>query len=263
MRVTRALRTALATDGVVPLRGAFPPAVCEEVRRVFWGRFRAMCQKLERFEPAVLAELADDELFWEFSTRWTGRFEIRFDPATLPPAFARSPAVTEFVKGLHPDFRLVACGAVVALPETDPDAVHQPWHRDCDQDVVSTGGDGSAPSAVTLFVALSDVHPGNGTPQFVPGSHAVAMEDRRDAAVHFELATGDAAMFDNSTVHRGGINRSDRPRLIGLLCFCRDGDVEPDWVGRESLFWTDGYGVPADDAAVRYPDVCCTANEHP
>lgn len=135
---------------------------------------------------------------------------------------------------LGPTCLLSACLAI----NLHPDETVQPWHSD------DSGGPRPRKAyGVSCFWAIDDTTELNGATEVIPGSHLwgeVAMEgaisptsftdqslrDRtgdpgaRADAVKLIMPSGSLAVAKGTLIHRGGANRSDRPRLIITPQYC-------------------------------------------
>ncbi|HLZ02959.1 MAG TPA: phytanoyl-CoA dioxygenase family protein [Bradyrhizobium sp.] len=156
------------------------------------------------------------------------------------PVFAElviHPLVLAFVEAeLGPSCLLSACLAI----NLQPGETVQPWHTD----------DGGArmprprPAlGVSTFWAIDDTTELNGSTEVIPGSHLwderriqgaatptdfgarSALDQKRDPghrtdAVKLAMPSGSLAIAKGTLWHRGGSNRSDRPRLIITPQYC-------------------------------------------
>lgn len=103
-----------------------------------------------------------------------------------------------------------------------------PWHQDgghvwqLDRDPL-----------VTLWMALDDATPENGCMEYIPGSHRLGLLTAQGSTLAEELAErhcppaarrplivrkGEMLLMHNWTVHRSGVNTSDRPRRAFTTC---------------------------------------------
>ncbi len=138
------------------------------------------------------------------------------------------------VAELGPTCLLSACLAI----NLHPDETVQPWHFD------DAGGPRPRKATgVSCFWALDDTTELNGATEVIPGSHLwgeVAIEGAigpesfsdptlrdgkgdpgaRSDAVRLVMPAGSLAIAKGTLVHRGGANRSDRPRLIITPQYC-------------------------------------------
>lgn len=158
--------------------------------------------------------------------------------AKAPEVFApmvTHPLALAFAEAeLGPSFLLSACLAI----NTHPGETVQPWHRD----------DGAIqipmprPAyGVSAFWAIDDTTEENGATEIIPGSHLHAGSidavdlaagdtfagsivapdgDEFGKATPICLKSGSLMLSKGTLLHRGGANRSDKPRLIVTPQYC-------------------------------------------
>ncbi len=75
---------------------------------------------------------------------------------------------------------------------------------------------------VNSMWAFDDFTEANGATRVVPRSHhrATATYDPEQPTVPVEMAAGSVILYTGTVLHRGGANRTDRPRLGVILEFC-------------------------------------------
>lgn len=105
--------------------------------------------------------------------------------------------------------------------------------------------------SLSMICAIDAFTATNGATQIIPGSHAWAYEGQTLTPEEIEsrlatviLSAGAAVVFLGTLLHRGGANRSDRPRLAFTNQYC-----EP-WARTQENFYL---GVPRDWAAHMSP----------
>lgn len=111
------------------------------------------------------------------------------------------------------------------------------WHQDNSYFRIANPLKGTA-----MWIALHDAHEANGTMRFIPDSHLVALEHKRDPdsdhhircwpdeskAVLCELKAGGVAFFCYGTPHATGPNRTDKDRAGLALHFLTVDQASPD-----------------------------------
>lgn len=119
---------------------------------------------------------------------------------------------------LTPHYRLSACLAVQVHPGETP----QGWHTDDGYVQVPRPRPMAGVSAIWAF---DDFTADNGSTEVIPGSHrwgpgeSPAGDDPR--AVQVTMRAGSAVLFAGTLIHRGGANRSARPRLGITPQYCQ------------------------------------------
>jgi len=103
----------------------------------------------------------------------------------------------------------------------------------------------------TVIVAVDDFTAQNGGTELVPGSHLwtqAEIDARRDELeamlTPMVIPSGAAVVFAGTLLHRGGANRSDRPRLAFTNQYC-----EP-WGRTQENFYL---GIPREQVAAMSP----------
>jgi hypothetical protein len=149
------------------------------------------------------------------------------------------------------NWKLLYAGVVHAFPrdETSTDPNFPPpqfWHRDGPSLFDESIGNNHHPThCFNVFIALIDVYEGNGTTEFVPGTH----EDKRyntvvadillnqrekyqnDAGiVRADVKAGTLIFFDIRVLHRGLSNQSNTERPVLYYTFGRD------WFQEQHMF---------------------------
>lgn len=143
---------------------------------------------------------------------------------------AKAPSVAELVE--HPAILAIAeaflprhylLSALLAI-NIHPGETPQPWHID---DAAGAFGHPAfarprAPLGISTIWALDDFTATNGATELVPGSHLwpEGREPAEGEAVAALMAAGSVLVFAGNLVHRGGANRSDRPRLAITPQYC-------------------------------------------
>lgn len=209
---------------------------------------------VSRDEAAALAARADDlALGRVVDDRVQFQMDTGGDYDALPDAVGRLPEATlryRKIQGLEHDelFRRVMTSPVVrdvcarmygahtsisvfrAMIMNKPalQGTVLPWHQDAG-DVWGLDRD----PVVTLWLALDDATPANGCMEVVPGTHRRGLLSRRgstlsadDAERHCPPAAirslpaeaGEMLLLHNWSVHRSGVNSTDRPRRAFTTC---------------------------------------------
>eukprot|EP00052_Salpingoeca_macrocollata_P009754 m.76667 g.76667 ORF g.76667 m.76667 type:complete len:272 (-) comp17242_c0_seq4:26-841(-) len=184
------------------------------------------CQKAVQQMKAELFERRkidpeSDFVFKECAGRGKRRFDIQLEAACIHD-LARDAAVQHLVCAvLGADAELKYSGCVVSLPG----AADQNWHQDGDHLFPETELQ-LPPHALTVFVALEDVHAAQGLPQLIPHSHQLenlsSLQSGAQASlVQSELSQGAVLAFDTRLVHRGTANTSSTDRALLYFVFGR------------------------------------------
>lgn len=197
-------------QGALILQGVIPAARVEAMRAAFLERYRPY---LEDRGHADALRVGDR------------RFMVTIDlesPFAAPEVFA-PPAVHPLMLSLlSPSCVIGSFGGVVSLPG----AADQHLHRDFAEELFpGTPLEPMLPPyAVTMVVPLIDVDETTGTTAVWPGSHRQrrAQEDYPPEAGHWaRMSAGDVMLMDYRLVHAGTANRSDAPRPILYVVYCR------------------------------------------
>jgi ectoine hydroxylase-related dioxygenase (phytanoyl-CoA dioxygenase family) len=140
---------------------------------------------------------------------------------------AKAPSIAELVEhpwvlelldaALLPNYLLSANLAINLLPSETGQAVHVdddfyklPWPRPM--------------LGVSTIWAIDDFTADNGATEIIPGSHRWDGHDPRPDAAQLRpviMPAGSVVMFAGTLSHRGGANRSDRPRLAITPQYCQ------------------------------------------
>jgi non-heme Fe2+,alpha-ketoglutarate-dependent halogenase len=143
---------------------------------------------------------------------------------------ARHSGIVDVAESLFgPD--LLCCNC--AFRSKMPGPAHAAWHQDAMYMKIEP--------AVSVWLAISELTPMNGTLRAIPGSHKWPLLGHRDsddpdsvltrgqyitdafdetAAVDVVLRPGEAGIFHHMLVHGSGPNRSDDRRLLFLPTYC-------------------------------------------
>ena len=126
-----------------------------------------------------------------------------------------------------------------------------PYHQD-----VSAKWEMTTPPMFTIWTALDEATRANGCLEIVPRSHhhgkigvghmITAEEEVRYAppgsSMFVELKAGESVVFHNATLHRSGINTTDKPRRAFTVCLMngatrhtKTGKCYPIVFGRDAL----------------------------
>lgn len=148
---------------------------------------------------------------------------------------------------LQPGYLLTASQSIQILPgeaaqdiHTDDGFYRQPRPR--------------PPISMTVIAAVDAFTTENGATEVIPGSHlwgdlgdgvrAAGAEDMETLLVPMEMPAGACLVMAGTCVHRGGANRSERPRLAFTNQYC-----EPWGRTQENFF----LGVPPEQARTMSP----------
>lgn len=148
---------------------------------------------------------------------------------------------------LQPGYLLTASQSIRILPgeaaqdiHTDDGFYRQPRPR--------------PPISMTVIAAVDAFTAENGATEVIPGSHlwgdlgdgvrAAGAEDMESMLVPMEMPAGACFVMAGTCVHRGGANRSDRPRLAFTNQYC-----EPWGRTQENFF----LGIPPEQARTMSP----------
>lgn len=211
----QAALAALREQGCVLLRGAFDPALIDEMHREFLARYGAFDAKQMAAmalspPPNPLIEVGD------------ARFEIALAMSGVfarPQVFA-NPLLHGFLSGiLGEDLRLSGFTAVVS----HPGAGLQDPHRDHRFLFPGSQQSNAVPTyAINVSVPLIDVDDLTGPTAIWPGWHKWAEDFQPDYdAVHVPFQRGDAILIDYRTLHTGLPNRGTRKRPILYMVYTR------------------------------------------
>jgi ectoine hydroxylase-related dioxygenase (phytanoyl-CoA dioxygenase family) len=109
------------------------------------------------------------------------------------------------------------------------------------------------PLSITLIAAIDDFTQANGATEVIPGSHLWGdpddparppMEELESLLVPMEVPAGAAFVMAGTLIHRGGANRTARPRLGFTNQYCQP------WCRTQENFFL---GVPAEQARAMSP----------
>jgi ectoine hydroxylase-related dioxygenase (phytanoyl-CoA dioxygenase family) len=109
------------------------------------------------------------------------------------------------------------------------------------------------PLSITLIAAIDDFTQANGATEVIPGSHLWGdpddparppMESLESLLVPMEVPAGAAFVMAGTLIHRGGANRTARPRLGFTNQYCQP------WCRTQENFFL---GVPAEQARAMSP----------
>jgi hypothetical protein len=215
-----ALRDGLLTEGIVALRGAFPPEWADRLREDIEELF---AEALARPDGAV--------------GRGPHRYYVEIHPERLRGFvdIATHPWVTTVVEAvLGADYRLVEVGFDIPLPG----AMNQPWHRDFPStpETYERRRLTSLAFNLTAVDTIEEMGPFEIAPgtQWEPGldfDHgmfpAKSEYPRYEAlAVRKLPQRGDISARSALTLHRGTANRSDLTRPVLVVGFVAAGTDE-------------------------------------
>jgi ectoine hydroxylase-related dioxygenase (phytanoyl-CoA dioxygenase family) len=121
----------------------------------------------------------------------------------------------------------VACMRAMVMNKPARGGTILPYHQD-----VSAKWEMTIPPVFTIWTALDDATKANGCLEIVPHSHKhgkigvghmiTAEEEARYAppgsSIFVELKAGESVVFHNATLHRSGVNTTDKPRRAFTVC---------------------------------------------
>ena len=180
---------------------------------------------VERLVPAPEAARIRDELTKVLETVPLGRNEFEgFNTRRIYNVFAKTRALDELA--LHPLLEgvldrvlgLHQFSAPVGI-EIGPGEAAQVLHFD---DSIYPLPWPHAEVVVNSMWAFDDFTEANGATRVVPGSHhrADAAYDPDQPTIALEMPAGSVIFYTGTLLHRGGANRTDRPRLGVILEYC-------------------------------------------
>ena len=229
-------RLALATlreQGCVLLRGAFDPALIDDLAREFSARYGAFDAK----QMAAMALTPPPNPLIEVGD---ARFEIAISMSGVfarPQVFA-NPLLHRFLGGvLGEDLRLSGFTAVVS----HPGAGLQHPHRDHRFLFPGSAQSNAVPTyAINVSVPLIDVDEATGPTAIWPGSHKWAEDFIPDYyALNVPFRRGDAVLIDYRTLHTGLPNAGTRVRPILYMVYARTWFFDDvNHIGRAALDMT-------------------------
>lgn len=159
----------------------------------------------------------------------TKRFHSLLARSTQAADFVMRPAILDAVKQvLSPFCDRIQLNLTQAI-EIMPGGEAQPPHRDQDMWPLHVAG---AEYLVNVMWPFVPYRAGNGATTVWPGSHRRLDEIliAEDEAVAIDMNPGDALLFLGSTLHRGGANRTKKPRRGMIVSY--------------SLGWLKPYELP-------------------
>lgn len=230
----QAALATLAEQGCVLLRGAYDPALVDEIHREFTNRYGALApQQLNSlaFQPAPNPIVEVGEGRYDIAMAMTGLF-------AQPRVFA-NPLVTRLAYGLlGDDMRLSGFTTVVSYPG----AKLQHPHRDHRYLFHDHDASRAAPVyAINVAVPLIDVDAQTGPTAVWLGSHQWR-EDRYPAieeSASVPYQRGDCILLDYRTMHTGLPNGGSTVRPILYMVYARTWFFdEVNHIGRVSLDMT-------------------------
>lgn len=203
-----AILGGLYGEGIIGLKGAFPPSFVESLHRQVLALYAEAMDK-----PHGAVPRGPNRWYVELQPeRVDGFVEIVSHPWFV--------AVSSAVLGAG--YRIVEFGFDLPLPG----AADQAWHRDFPGDTANTAG--ARLNSLAFNLATVDTRPEHGPFEIAPGTQwddisgakADMFPDRdkwdryRSLAVQKLPQRGDISARTGLTIHRGTANRSDEPRPV-------------------------------------------------
>jgi ectoine hydroxylase-related dioxygenase (phytanoyl-CoA dioxygenase family) len=191
-------------DGYTIVEGALDPATAERIRT--------------DLAPWLMGKHPGRNDFEGFKTE---RVYALLAKAPSLAALVEHPDILEIVDAFLPSNYLLS--ALLAI-NIHPGETPQPWHYD---DAGGAFGHPAfalprAPLGISTIWALDDFTEDNGATELIPGSHLWddARSPRDGEAVQAIMPAGSVLVFAGNLRHRGGANRSSRPRLAVTPQYC-------------------------------------------
>lgn len=143
-------------------------------------------------------------------------------PFDDPRLFANSWLWPILNETLNSHFVIDSFGVVCSLPS----APAQPCHNDGGSLFPQSGLDKLLPAAaITVAIPLLEMNNENGTTTFWPGSHRDESRVSDEQVIEPVVREGSCVLWDYRLKHAGTANRSDTPRPLLYITYCR-----PWWV---------------------------------
>jgi ectoine hydroxylase-related dioxygenase (phytanoyl-CoA dioxygenase family) len=191
-------------DGFTVIEGALDPALRPRIR--------------DELAPWLVGRHPGRNDFEGFKTE---RVYALLAKAPSLAALVEHPGILEIVDAFLPSNYLLS--ALLAI-NIHPGETPQPWHYD---DAGGAFGHPAfalprAPLGISTIWAIDDFTEQNGATEVIPGSHRWddTRTPRDDEAVPMVMSAGSVLVFAGNLRHRGGANRSDRPRLAITPQYC-------------------------------------------
>jgi hypothetical protein len=206
-----AIMGGLYGDGIIALKGAFPPEWADELSRDIWTVWNEVKDRpggaLPRGPHRFYVEVAPE------------RIRGFVDIATHPWFVAVCEAV------LTKDYRIVEIGFDIPFPGAED----QPWHRDFRAPPETL--EGRRLNSLAFNMSTVDTRPDHGPFEVAPGTQWDPIPGAKDgmfpdqsewpryiARAQQKLAQrGDLSARSALTIHRGTANRSNEPRPVLVL----------------------------------------------
>lgn len=191
-------------DGFTVIEGALDPALRERIR--------------DELAPWLVGRHPGRNDFEGFKTE---RVYALLAKAPSLAALVEHPGILEIVDAFLPSNYLLS--ALLAI-NIHPGETSQPWHYD---DAGGAYGHPAfalprAPLGISTIWAIDGFTEQNGATEIIPGSHLWdgSRTPHDDEAVPIVMSAGSVLVFAGNLRHRGGANRSDRPRLAITPQYC-------------------------------------------
>ena len=210
---------ALHEDGVVILRGLFPPEAIAALHAEFAARYgnldRSRMEAMSEQPPPNPIQKVGDGRF-EIAVRMTGPFG---QPGLLANALLINLLMP--LLGGH-SMRLASVTAVASFPGAEMQHIHRD-HQQLFREF-SNIGPALPIYAVNVSVPLIDIDPVTGPTAIWPGSHRwpEGQEAKPDGMASIPFLRGDCLVMDYRTLHAGLPNRSNKVRPILYLVYTRE-----------------------------------------
>lgn len=225
----KGIQAAMARDGALALRGLFPRAMLERMRR----------EVMRRFEKG---ELRRNGLVRDIAGRFTAA--LPFEGPFLDPKFYADAKVLDIMAALlGSSYCIGSLETVIAMPGAYEQHLHVDGPLRFDRRIgkrrqgYAKDLSGLPPYAVTLCVPLCDIDEDNGPTAIYKGSHRTALSPRvpteaqvkkRFQVEYMTGKIGDCFLFDYRVFHGGMPNYTPEPRAVLMLVFTRTWFRDPN-----------------------------------
>jgi ectoine hydroxylase-related dioxygenase (phytanoyl-CoA dioxygenase family) len=252
-----AARERLAKDGVVILEDVYTPEQIAEFRAQFDGAWENVKQHLPSFQWMTrhykntsgnffisrflyhgkrIAHYEDTQVIEMAEGRYDFTHGLE-EGVLASDEFLSAPPVVELLTSrMGEGFNGYVGGLPVEKMATEKAPSVGAWHRDADSLFEDESIDVAVPPYYfTMLVPLEDINVGQGTTEFVLGSHKANLSaagiNTREAVIEWAdtqqkldgvMKAGSVCIFDGMMVHRGSANTSSntRPMLSVPVCVC-------------------------------------------
>ena len=198
----------LKYQGFSKMEGFVPPDMVAELRE-------CLPRMLEQYRATI-----GEERLARAGERNVIRAPMLFDPYVLKVLeLPHLLEIVDTVVGPTAVLHLQNCFLTPPRPEAEASAFQEKWHPDIYRVV------NKAVMSVNIFIALDEFNATTGATQVVPGTHQSETPPTQEYLdSHHINVSGPAGMafaFDSTLWHRGGWNRSDKPRMAMNLQFTK------------------------------------------